>query len=331
MNVVAVVDGGLVEALQALPLIAWLRASGHGPLTLATSRAAAAGLEGYLPDVDEVVVLASAGGPARGIATDIVALRRRRLDAAAVCSAQSRHRLLAYAAGCARRVGLTGGPLSLLLTAHVEPMLGENRAAAWLRLAEPLGGVAPRPHPLVDPGDLARRRAETLLVGRGFEDGRPLVALVAAQHGDTPPSGALSWEPERFAHLANQLAERHGAGVVLLGAIADRPAVDRLLLDLEASVLDLCGELSLMEAAAVTERCDLVIAGDSPLLHLAATLGTPTVGLYGPTDGRMRGPLGVEHRVIQGVSEADASLAMNRIRVDDVLATVEAREIGVPV
>src|SRR6266851_3106503 len=123
MNVVSIVDGGLVEALQALPLLAWLRASGHGPLTLATSCAAAAGLEGYLPDVDEVVVLASADGPARGIAMDIVALRRRRLDAAAVCSAQSRHRLLAYAAGCARRVGLTGGPLSLLLTAHVEPML----------------------------------------------------------------------------------------------------------------------------------------------------------------------------------------------------------------
>jgi hypothetical protein len=58
-------------------------------------------------------------------------------------------------------------------------------------------------------------------------------------------------------------------------------------------------------------------------------VGTPTVGLFGPTDGRRRGPYGGEHRVVQALPPPgrrqdwpDQAL-MDRIRVDDVLAGIE--------
>jgi ADP-heptose:LPS heptosyltransferase len=220
----------------------------------------------------------------------------------------------------------------------VTPEPGENRAAAWLRLATALGIPVQLHQPAYDPGPEARRVAEERLVGSGFETGRPMVALAPGNgFADPLPAvapRAMSWEPERFAHLCNQLTHRHGAGIVVLGTESDREMAEAVLLDVESPVLDLCGELSrLDEVAAVLERCDLLIGGDSPLLHLAAAVGTASVGLFGPTDGRRRGPYGSDHRVVQAVQQSDGrrphmpgvveQASVRQIRVDDVLAGIE--------
>jgi ADP-heptose:LPS heptosyltransferase len=46
---------------------------------------------------------------------------------------------------------------------------------------------------------------------------------------------------------------------------------------------------SLREAFAIAEACDVIVAPDSALFHLAAAFEIPGVGLFGPTDGRVRG------------------------------------------
>ena len=339
VNIAVIVGGGLVETLQATPLLTALGSvavdgrPAHR-ITVACPPVAAAIASG-LPAADEVLPLPTLGqAHARGLLAGVIELRRRRLELALVCSDRLRDRALVYLAGIATRAGSASAPGRWLLSEAVPTPAGENRAATWLRVAAHagIGGV---PHvPAFEPGDAARHRAESLLLGQGFEDGRLLVAiapgagLLEPSDGDAAP---LAWEPERFAHLANQLRQRHGAGVVLLGTDADHPAVERLLLDLDTAPLDLSGELDLPATAAVVERCDLVVAGDGPLLHLAAAVGTPTIGLFGPTDGRMRGPYGEEHRVVQVVPDTADALpgrrrgerAMRRIRVDDVLAGIE--------
>ena len=77
-------------------------------------------------------------------------------------------------------------------------------------------------------------------------------------------------------------------------------------------------------------RCFLAV--DSGPLHLAAALGTPVVGLYGPTDPARNGPF-VPGAVIvdrarpEEVSykrRAEYSAAMLRITVEDVLSATEA-------
>ncbi len=106
------------------------------------------------------------------------------------------------------------------------------------------------------------------------------------------------------------------------------------MLDLGASAVDLSGQLDLRVVAAVLARCDLLVGGDTPLLHIAAAVGTPAVGLFGPTDGRRRGPYGSDHRIIQGVYSDPPDVpvgdgisppsVMDQIRVEDVLASIEA-------
>ena len=47
---------------------------------------------------------------------------------------------------------------------------------------------------------------------------------------------------------------------------------------------------SLLELAALYERCDVVVGGDTGPIHLAAALGVPVIGLYGPKDPAIYAP-----------------------------------------
>jgi ADP-heptose:LPS heptosyltransferase len=329
VNVAVVVAGGLTETLQAAPLVGALTAAGDGDVILAGPHVSAE-LAGGFPGVKEVIGLGALGERTLNatVPVAIAALRRRRIDAAMVCSSRSRERVLVYAAGCARRVGTSGGLMDVLLTSRVTVDLGENRARLWLRLAETLGLAADGVVSGFTPPAEAVTNAEQILLGGGFEDGRLLVAVAPGaaygQGADGYSPADLRWDTERYGHLANQMGHRHGAGIVVLGEVADRPLVDTMLLDIESDWLDLCGRLSLLDAAAVLQRCDLLISGDTPLLHLAAAVGTPSIGIFGPTDGRRRGPWGSEHRVVQAVAGQSPVASLQRVRVDDVLAGIES-------
>jgi ADP-heptose:LPS heptosyltransferase len=345
MDILVVVDGGIVETLQASPLLRSLVAGVDGVRITVACPAVAAEVAANIPGVTEVLALRALepGSPRLGdLARAYRALRRRRFNAAAVCCTRARAAALVYFAGVPIRAGLASGASTVFFTDRVEQRGEENRAAAWLRLAPALGVPHQLRQAAYDPGPAARQVAVQRMIGAGFEDGRMMIAL-APGTGFTDPlpavtQRALSWDPERYAHLCNQLTQRHGAGIVVLGTEADRAFVDAVLLDVEQPALDLCGELGgLDEVAAVLERCDLVICGDSPLLHLAAAVGTPSVGLFGPTEGRRRAPCGPEHRVVQAVPEANGTQkrlpgvidqpSLRQIRVDDVLAGVEVAEL----
>jgi heptosyltransferase-2 len=308
MNVLVIVDGGLVETLQASALIrSMVTGLDDVQVTVACPPAAAA-LAAQVPGVVETLAMKAlepGGASLDSLWRGWLALRRRRFHAAAVCADGGVAAALVFFAGIPRRAGVASGVATLLLTDHVDREGTENRAALWLRLASVLGVGGAVQRPAFNPGLAARRVAEERLLASGFEDVR-----------------ATAWEPERFAHLCNELTRRHGAGIVVLGAAEDRFLVEAMLMDVESEALDLSGELGdLGEAAAVLERCDLVVCGDSPLLHLAAAVGTASVGLFGPTSGAVRAPLGSEHRVIQALDGGAPSL--RQIRVDDVLAGIE--------
>ena len=337
VEIAVAVTGGLSETLQSTPLLRTLRSGlPRAGLTLLCPSAADAIADG-IPAVDVVKPLRALDGhPGLGSTLSLTRpLRGSRVDAVLLCSTAPAMRLGAYFAAVPRRIGPSGGVTTVLLSDRVHPEVEENRAATWLRAAVALGVDRELHAPAYEPGPEARRMADRLVHGSGFADGRLLVAVTPgtglAETAAVAP-GATGWDPERYAYLANQLALRHGAGIVILGSSADRPAVERASIDLGASATDLSGEIDLRIIAGVLARCDLLVCGDTPLLHLAAAMGTPVVGLFGPTDGRMAGPYGRDHRVIQALAAhrgngrlpGDQWNQMEQIRVEDVLAAIEA-------
>jgi heptosyltransferase-1 len=77
-------------------------------------------------------------------------------------------------------------------------------------------------------------------------------------------------------------------------------------------------------------RAKFVVAADTGPLHLAAALGTPVVGLYGPTDPARNGPYGTRAAVVRKSLPGETtykrgashSPAMLRIEVVDVVSAV---------
>lgn len=332
VDIAVVVTGGVAETLQSTPLLRTLRAGFPTTRITLVCPSTAVELADGIPPVDQVIPLAELVGKRQGGLHLWLALRRQRLDAVFICSSGTLTTLAAYFAGIGERNGVGGGLRTLLLTGRVTAGRTENRALTWLRMAQ-VAGIHQELHaPVFEPGPEARRRAERVLHGTGLADGRLLVALAPgtgfAENGAA--TSATAWDPERWAHLANQLAQRHGAGILLVGSPNDRYAAERTKLDLRADATDLVGEIDLSTLAGVVARCDLLVGTDTPLLQLAAAMGTPTVGLFGPTDGARRGAYGAAHRVVQALAPPrfedmrESPAAMDQIRVDDVLAGIEA-------
>ena len=58
----------------------------------------------------------------------------------------------------------------------------------------------------------------------------------------------------------------------------------------------LAGQTTLRQLAACLEQAALVVSNDTGVLHLAAALRRPVLGLYGPTSPALTGPLGEPSR-----------------------------------
>ena len=126
--------------------------------------------------------------------------------------------------------------------------------------------------------------------------------LIALQLGTRHPR--RTWPLEFFSRLADAVIKKAGAGVWLLGTAAERPLGEALRRDLPLGlrerVVNLQGQTDLRELAARLAQVSLVVSGDTGTLHLAAALGTLTVGVFfGPASCFETGPYGVGHYVLQ--------------------------------
>jgi heptosyltransferase-2/heptosyltransferase-3 len=141
-------------------------------------------------------------------------------------------------------------------------------------------------HPMVfRVPEAARAKAAALLNGWGLDT--PLIAI-------NPSAGApvKRWLPERWAQVADALAARYGAAIVLTGAPGDEALAGDVVAVMHHAALDLTGKTDFPTLGAVYERAALVLGPDCGSLHLAVAVRTPTVHLYGPADVAQFGPWG---------------------------------------
>lgn len=112
------------------------------------------------------------------------------------------------------------------------------------------------------------------------------------------------WAGENFAEAAQRLTAAGGvlagATIVVFGASQERVAAQACLEALYGlPVIDLIGKTTPLTAAACLARCQLFIGNDSGLMHIAATMEIPTIGLFGPSYPEQYGPFGARTAVVQ--------------------------------
>jgi len=120
--------------------------------------------------------------------------------------------------------------------------------------------------------------------------GRPLIVLFP---GASIPE--RRWGAKQFHQVAVRLVKQ-GYGIVIVGSKDDHAAGDTIV---HPNVgLNLAGQTSLTETAAILQCSQLLISGDSGILHLAVGLGLATVSLFGPGIAKKWAPQGPKHIVI---------------------------------
>jgi ADP-heptose:LPS heptosyltransferase len=103
------------------------------------------------------------------------------------------------------------------------------------------------------------------------------------------------WPAEHFGALIDLLIEEHGVHVVLIGGQDELPVADAVLRTVKhrSAVVSLLGSLQLAELPLLLQVAKLFVGNNSGPQHLAAALGTPTVGIHsGVVDATEWGPFG---------------------------------------
>jgi len=222
-------------------------------------------------------------------------LRDRRFDLVVDLTDGDRSAVLAWLSGASIRLGYNseGRWRGRLYTEIIDAdRFGMHTVDYHLAVTEALGLTGPPPAPILTVAPEARHAADRLLQEAGIERARPLVCLHPGARW-----WFKSWPSERFAALADRIQTETAAQALFLGGEQDREVGSRIAARMTTPHRTLIGRTGLKELAAVLERAVLMVSNDNGPMHMAAALGVPVVGLFGPSDSAIWGPWGEGHHV----------------------------------
>jgi ADP-heptose:LPS heptosyltransferase len=205
-------------------------------------------------------------------------------------------------------VDLRGSGTSLALRAGRRHIwrgagLAEARVAQLARFM----GYDPPPSPHLWITEASRLAAEALI-----PRGSPVLAL--APIANWP---GKQWRAERFAQVVERLTGPAdllpGARIAIFGAPHEHDQADDLRRHLAefapGRVIDAMNSADLLTVAAALCRCQFFIGNDSGLMHIAAAMGIPTIGLFGPSNERAYGPWGPSAQAVRADEAYEVLLA----------------------
>ena len=207
----------------------------------------------------------------------------------------------------------------------------EFEGARLLRCLRPLGNAAIDADGSFDLGLTEHEKTAARAALHPLPPSRSVLMLSIGAKVDVKDWGDENWSA-LLRRLAGPLCEW---SLVALGAGVERERSARLLAAWPGQSLNLCGELSVRESAAVLERARLFVGHDSGPMHLASAVGTTCVAIFSSRD--LPGewfPRGRQHRVLYtdvpcrgcrlDTCVRYAKMCIASIRVEDVAREVES-------
>jgi lipopolysaccharide heptosyltransferase I len=172
----------------------------------------------------------------------------------------------------------------LAYTHHIPlPTLDLHPVERYLGAAALLGLDAGAPDFSFPIPQEAATRIDALLGYYDIGKAKPLVVIAPGTNWDTK-----QWRREGFAEVARHFLQKQFA-VALIGADGERALCDEVA-KLAPGAVNLAGETTLLELAALIRRSTICVTNDSGPMHFAVALERPVVSIFGPTDPVWAGP-----------------------------------------
>ena len=141
------------------------------------------------------------------------------------------------------------------------------------------------------------------------------------------------WPPERFGAVAAELARRHDVRSFVLWGPGDETLADAVA-GASGGTARRAPRTTIADVVALLRRARLLVSGDTGPLHLATAVGTPIVGIYGPTDPARNGPLATSDVCVSRNDVCEcfhlrkcraARWCLETITVDEVVQAIDRR------
>ncbi len=312
-RVLVVLPNWLGDLVMTMPLLDLLGQAGVGtvrPLeVLAVVRRRWAPLLARDPRIHTLIPYERTGRHAgwRGVPRLARDWRQIEADSVVLCPPSLRMGLVARLSGIQRRIGYATGGRSPLLTLALPQTRprgrlhhAEEMRRLGLALLETLGL-----RPVGDAGDLPRLLGLDSLAPTVLPAGPPLWVLApGATYGP-----AKTWPAQRAAEFLTMAVRDAGVRVAIVGDTATTAFVAALRglcgdldwrreLDGPAGVIDLVGSTTLVDLAALLKSTQAFLGNDSGVMHLAAALDVPTLGLFGSSSAAWTAPRGAFARAL---------------------------------
>ncbi len=263
-----------------------------------------------VPEVDDVISVPEEAGVFR------IAMRiRGRFDVAVLFPNSARSALEVWLGGIRRRVGYRGHNREWMLNQVIrEPKPSprpRHHAARYLRIAEKMGAPS---IPLSFPTAPCPEGPIRIGVCPGAEYG-----------------GAKRWYPSRFRKMMQLVSEKIDCTWVIVGVDRDRPIAKDILSGFDGKVEDLVGRTSLARLIEELRGMQTLVTNDTGTMHLAASLGVPTVAIFGSTEPLLTRPLGPDHVILRHQVECSPCFqrecpldfrCMEAVKAEEVAAAV---------
>jgi len=255
-------------------------------------------------------------------------LRNLQFDVALDAQSLSKSSALAWLSGAPRRIGFNpprGREAAPWLNNELVSQRASHLVDCQLELLEPLG--VPRPERVAFrlPRDAAAEETAARLIASAHLTG----GFVAVNPGAGWDSKL--WPADRYGIVARTLGERRQTPSLVVWAGPREKAWAEQIVARSGGHALLAPATTLPELAAVLRRARLFLGSDTGPLHLAAAVGTPCVGLHGPTRPQDCGPYGAQHITLQQWLQTGTSRqrrrasndAMQAIEIEHAVAACE--------
>ena len=275
----------LGDAVMSVPALqAWQKHAAADQKFAVVAPANLATFWEHLPGLDAVLIAE------RNPVITAANISNWRADTALILPNSPRTALEVVLAGIPCRIGFTGKWRKFLLThtfdRPAQTGLPHHQSLDPLDLLKHFGFI---PQETSLPGPEIPMPQQTDLI-----TGEYLLICPGAEYGD-----AKRWPADRYAHVANTLAEAQNLQVVLAGGDNDREVCRAIAEQLVVPFTNTTGRTSLKEFLSLCAHTRLILCNDSGAMHAASLFQTPGVALFGSTEPRWTGPISDSIQVLQ--------------------------------
>jgi heptosyltransferase-1 len=318
------------DIIHALPLLVSLRKSFPNRYIAWGVKEKFADLLEKNPYLNEVIIWEE-----RGFWKFVKDIRNRKFDVVLDLQGLFRTGLIAYLSQAPQRWGFTKEEAKerqlFFLNIRI-PTPSANIVEKYLDFAEHLQANRIIEFPLAEK-EASREYTSQYFQRMNVSPGDKIIALIQSTGW-----GNKNWRPERFAHLGRLINTKKNWKVLLVWGTgeAEKEKANKIN-EMAAGKLLIAPATTISQLVSLLKRCSMAIGGDTGPLHLAAALGLPVIGLYGPTSPSRNGPFTPKKEIIyhspypcspcwKRTCKYKNNSCMDSIHVEEVMQEIENLE-----